>query len=92
MLAPLEEGASAEQLLSTLRDSAVEALECPPIVLNQLAHLLARSSPAVVQPRLIVAGSEAWLRHDSDLLRKAVGGDTHIINTYGVTEASIDSM
>lgn len=62
-----------------------------PAVARELAAHLERSGERLPQFRLVSVGSDAWTMADYDKVRRGFGPDARIINSYGVTEATIDN-
>ncbi|MBK8231196.1 MAG: non-ribosomal peptide synthase/polyketide synthase [Candidatus Eisenbacteria bacterium] len=62
-----------------------------PATLRELAHHLVQADLRLDAFRLLVVGSDAWHMSDYRLFRRAFPHPTPILNSYGVTEATVDS-
>ncbi|MFN8546786.1 MAG: amino acid adenylation domain-containing protein [Candidatus Eisenbacteria bacterium] len=78
-------------LAELCREHEVDFGDFLPATLRELAtHLIASGEP-LRQFQMAVVGSDAWFTADFPLFRAALGPRTAILNSYGVTEATIDS-
>ncbi|MFC4044702.1 amino acid adenylation domain-containing protein [Dactylosporangium siamense] len=80
-----------EQLLDLLRREAVDCAEFVPLVARRLAEHAAATGARLPGMRLLIVGSD--LVHADDLvrLRALLGPGGEVVNSYGLTEATIDS-
>ncbi|MDH0865612.1 non-ribosomal peptide synthetase [Mitsuaria sp. GD03876] len=78
-------------LLAHLRRHRVTAAEFVPALLREVAAWPQDGAHGLASMRLVVVGSDSWYAVDHARLRAACGPVPRIINTYGVTEAAIDS-
>jgi amino acid adenylation domain-containing protein len=78
-------------LAALLRDERIDCVELVPAVVEALASELERTGRTLAPLRLLVVGSDTL---QSDLfrrLRRLAGPDARVVNSYGLTEATIDS-
>ena len=91
VLCPTEYLLEPERLYGLLRTEAVDAAEFVPAVIRPLIQYLQSTNQRLDFMRLLVVGSDTWQREEYRQLRKLCGKETRVINSYGVTEATIDS-
>ena len=91
VLCPRESLLDAGQLESLLRREAVECAEFVPAVLRHLAAHLERTGAKLDFMRLLICGSDAWYAGEYVRFQKLCGPQTRLINSFGLTEATIDS-
>ena len=81
----------AAALHGMLQQHEIHCAEFVPIVLrNLVAHLL-RGATKLSSLKFLVAGSDTWHAEDLALACRCVAGDTVVVNSYGLTEAAVDS-
>lgn len=80
-----------DRLYRTMRTERVECAEFVPAVVRGLMDHCERTGDRLDFMRLLVVGSDAWKVAEYERLRGLCGADTRVINSYGVTEATIDS-
>lgn len=68
----------------------ISVAEFVPVVLRALSHLKFEQEKQLGL-RLLIVGSDAWFESDQALLHKIAKPGTRLVNSYGVTEAVIDS-
>ncbi|MET7425064.1 amino acid adenylation domain-containing protein [Dactylosporangium sp. NPDC005555] len=80
-----------EHLLALLRREAVDCAEFVPLVARRLADHAAATGARLDGLRTLIVGSD--LVHADDLvrLRELLGPSGEVVNSYGLTEATIDS-
>ncbi|WP_137940447.1 non-ribosomal peptide synthetase, partial [Chitinivorax sp. B] len=79
------------QLHDYLQQQRITAAEFVPAVLRELAGWVQEQGQHLDRLRLVIVGSDSWYATDHALLRQVCGEQVRLINTYGVTEATIDS-
>ncbi len=90
VLCPDELRADPEAVAELIAAHGVAMIEGTPALINPLADVLAgRGVPAAL--RVVLCGSDAWTGAQAMRVRSALGPDVALYNTYGVTEAAIDS-
>ncbi|MFE3898899.1 amino acid adenylation domain-containing protein [Streptomyces sp. NPDC059153] len=80
-----------ERLYRTMREEHVDGAEFVPAVVRGLMDHCEREGLRLDFMRLLVVGSDAWKAGEYRRLRDLCGPHTRLINSYGVTEATIDS-
>ncbi|ABX06604.1 amino acid adenylation domain [Herpetosiphon aurantiacus DSM 785] len=69
----------------------VDCAEFVPAVLRELVAYLEGSGGDLGSMRLLIAGSDTWYGEEYARVARLCGPDTRLVNSYGVTEAVIDS-
>ncbi|MEX2286657.1 MAG: amino acid adenylation domain-containing protein, partial [Planctomycetaceae bacterium] len=80
-----------EELLCLMRREQVDGAEFVPVVLRTLVQHLEDTGQSLDFMRLVVVGSDAWYVADHQRARRVFGPATRLINSYGLTETTIDS-
>ncbi|MDT0266525.1 amino acid adenylation domain-containing protein [Streptomyces sp. DSM 44915] len=91
VLADRELVLNTELLYQTMRQEAVDAVEFVPAVVRALAGYCEATGQRLDFLRLLVVGSDSWKVGEYRRLAALAGPDTRVINSYGLTEATIDS-
>ena len=78
-------------LYELMRVEAVESAEFVPAVLRHLADYLEETGLRLDFMRLLVCGSDAWTAGEYRRFQSLCGRQTRLINSFGITEATIDS-
>jgi amino acid adenylation domain-containing protein len=91
VLCPRELLLEPARLYQLMRDEGVEAAEFVPAVVRGLVQHLEATGGRLDFMRLMVCGSDAWYGREFEQLRRLCGPATRLINSYGVSEATIDS-
>ncbi|MEM7351601.1 MAG: amino acid adenylation domain-containing protein, partial [Acidobacteriota bacterium] len=96
VLCPREFLLEPEALYALMVDQAVDAAEFVPAVARSLVDHLGKGQPSgevrdLAFMRLMVVGSDIWYMREMESLAKLCGPATRVINSYGVSEATIDS-
>ncbi len=79
------------RLFELMRREQVQAAEFVPVVLRDVIRHLESTGESLDFMRLVVAGSDGWYNHEYLKLRDLCGPATRVVNSYGLTEATIDS-
>ena len=79
------------KLLPLMRREQVDGAEFVPVVLRTLVQHLEETDQSLDFMRLVVVGSDAWFVADHQRARRVLGPATRLINSYGLTETTIDS-
>ena len=79
------------ELLQLMRREQVDGAEFVPVVLRTLVQHLEETGQSLDFMRLVVVGSDAWFVGDHQRARRVLGPATRLINSYGLTETTIDS-
>ncbi|MET0621448.1 MAG: amino acid adenylation domain-containing protein [Pyrinomonadaceae bacterium] len=91
VVAPGELLLSAPELYELMRRESVEGIEVVPAVLRNLTQHLEASGESLDFMRVIVAGADALYVKDLEAVKRLGGPQTRVLNSYGLTEATIDS-
>ncbi|AEI67903.1 non-ribosomal peptide synthetase [Corallococcus macrosporus] len=91
VLCPREWLLEPPRLLALMKEQAVDCAEFVPAVLRGLLQHLEETGQKLDFMRVLVAGSDAWYVNEYHRLQAVIGDDTRLINSYGVSEATIDS-
>jgi amino acid adenylation domain-containing protein len=89
VIAPQELLFTPERLLDVMKREKVDAAEFVPVVLRDLVAHLERTGEDLGFLNLLVAGSDTWYANEYRHVRSF--GAKRVINSYGLTEATIDS-
>ncbi|MFE9825916.1 amino acid adenylation domain-containing protein [Streptomyces sp. NPDC005791] len=79
------------RLHTTMRQEGVDCAEFVPAVVRGLMDHCTREGLRLDFLRLLVVGSDAWSVGEYRRLGELCGPDTRLVNSYGLTEATIDS-
>ncbi len=90
-LCPRETLLAPAQLYALLLQEEVDAAEFVPAVMRALVEHLELTEERLEFMRLLVVGSDVWREDEYSRFRRLCGPQTRLINSYGVTEATIDS-
>ena len=66
--------------------------EFVPAVIRNLVQYLEKTGQSFSFMRVLAVGSDRWYVSDFEKLKSFCGRNTRVINSYGVTEATIDSL
>jgi syringomycin synthetase protein SyrE len=86
-LSTLDPGA----LYDALRRHSIGIAEFVPVALAQLTNHLERTGSDLSFMERVICSSDLWSAEDCRRLRRVCGPDVRILNSYGATEATIDS-
>ncbi|MNW27829.1 Plipastatin synthase subunit A [compost metagenome] len=78
-------------LATLMENHRITVMEVPPALLSPLMEFVYEQGTDVSSMRLLITGADILGADNYRLLLKRFGGAMRIINTYGVTEAAIDS-
>ena len=91
VLCPSEIVVSPPDLCALIRMRGVEYAEITPSLLRPLVRHLRSTGRSLDPLRVLVVGGELYTAADFAATRAALGDRVRIVNTYGLTEAAIDS-
>ena len=74
-----------------MQRTGTDYAEFTPSLLRPFVSQLAKTGRSLSFMRCIVVGGEHWTTADYLALREVTGPDVRILNTYGLTEAAIDT-
>ncbi len=91
VLCPKEVLLSPEQLYALMLQEKVDCAEFVPVVLRHLIAYLEESQQRLDFMQLLICGSDSWYGGEYEKFRGLCGEKTRLINSFGLTEATIDS-
>ncbi|MBD1938352.1 non-ribosomal peptide synthetase [Microcoleus sp. FACHB-68] len=80
-----------EKLYQLMLQEEVDSAEFVPAVLRSLIQYLEKTNQSLKFMRLLIAGSDSWYGKEYQEVKRFCGLETRVINSYGLTEATIDS-
>ncbi|MCD4691423.1 MAG: amino acid adenylation domain-containing protein, partial [Calditrichales bacterium] len=81
----------ADQLYNLMINEQIDTAEFVPAVLRNLIQYLEKNEKNLNFMYNLIAGSDVWYIDEYNKFRKFCGLETRLINSYGLTEATIDS-
>ncbi len=91
VLCPAESLLEPSHLESLIREHKIEYAEFVPAVVRPLIEHLEGTGRTLDDLKLVVVGSDTWQSDEYRRLQRICGVDTRVVNSYGITEATIDS-
>ncbi|KAA3658966.1 MAG: amino acid adenylation domain-containing protein, partial [Chloroflexi bacterium] len=91
VLCPREWLLAPEKLVALMQEQAVDIAEFVPVVLRHLMQYLAENKLDLSFMRLLACGSDNWYVGEYKKFLRFCGPNTRLINSFGLTEATIDS-
>ncbi|MEA5549546.1 amino acid adenylation domain-containing protein [Anabaena cylindrica UHCC 0172] len=91
VLCPREWLLEPEKLYQLMQKEQIDSAEFVPAVLSNLVDYLERSQQNLHFMKLLVVGSDSLYVRDYERFHHFCGCETRLINSYGLTEATIDS-
>jgi amino acid adenylation domain-containing protein len=82
---------SSEQLYELMQKEKIDCAEFVPAVLRNLIQYLENSQQRLDFMRLLICGSDSWSGSEYLKFFQFCSSQTRLINSYGLTEATIDS-
>lgn len=79
------------ELLQLLRREQIDAAEFVPVVLRNLVQHVAQQGEKLDSLKMVAVGSDAWYVEDHERALEVLGPSTRLVNSYGLTETTIDS-
>ncbi|MFE4053385.1 amino acid adenylation domain-containing protein [Streptomyces sp. YIM B13518] len=79
------------RLYAVMRQEGVDCAEFVPSVVRGLMAHCEHGGSRLDFMRLLIVGSDSWKVEEYDRLRALCGPGTRLVNSYGLTEATIDS-
>ncbi|WP_226889811.1 thioesterase domain-containing protein, partial [Nostoc sp. MG11] len=80
-----------ELLYNLMREQKVDCAEFVPPVIRNLIAYLEKTGQNLDFMRVLVVGSDSWYVKEYEEFQRFCGLETRLINSYGVSEATIDS-
>ncbi|WP_432093221.1 amino acid adenylation domain-containing protein [Streptomyces sp. bgisy100] len=91
VLVPRELLFNTARLYATMRAERVDCGEFVPAVVRGLMRYCESTGERLDFLRLLIVGSDAWKVEEYERLRGLCGPDTRLVNSYGLSEATVDS-
>ena len=91
VLCPVEVTVDPPRLYELIVREGVDAAEFVPATASLLFEYAEREGLSLQNIRLLAVASEAWRNEKYDLYKRLTGPGTRLVNSYGLTEATIDS-
>jgi amino acid adenylation domain-containing protein len=91
VLCPIETVVDPSQLYQLMLREGIDAAEFVPATASLLFEYVEREGKSLDHMRLVVVSSEAWRNEKYTSFKRLCGPDTRLVNSYGLTEATIDS-
>jgi len=91
VLCPISTVADPAALYEVILAHGIDAAEFVPATASLLFEYAEREAKTLDHMRLVVVGSEAWRTDTYARFKKVCGPWTRLVNSYGLTEATIDS-
>lgn len=80
-----------QKLYELMRQQKINFAEFVPAVLRNLIQYLEESGQRLDFMKIVVCGSDSWYGSEYEKFRQFCSPETRLINSFGVTEATIDS-
>ncbi|MBT7165455.1 MAG: amino acid adenylation domain-containing protein, partial [Victivallales bacterium] len=91
VLCPKELLLAAPELLDLMRRERVDIAEFVPVVMRNLVQHLEDTDQCLDSLQLAIVGSDAWYVEDHRRTLAVLSPQARLVNSYGLTEATIDS-
>jgi len=91
VLCPAEYLLEAEKLYELMRSQNIDHANFVPKVVENLGKYLCETKQDLSFMKVIIVGSDSWYMKDYEQLKGLCSPKTRLINSYGVTEATVDS-
>ncbi|MFD6865945.1 amino acid adenylation domain-containing protein, partial [Streptomyces diastaticus] len=91
VIAPAETVADPARLLDLLTEARVTHLDTVPALVTAVADEAERRGARLPELRVLAAGADLWRTDDCRRLLARTAEGTTVLNTYGVTEATVES-
>ncbi|MBV6623050.1 MAG: amino acid adenylation domain-containing protein [Rivularia sp. (in: Bacteria)] len=91
VLSPREFLLEPEKLYELMVSEKVDCAEFVPAVLRHLMQYLQQSGQRLDWMQLLICGSDSWYGSEYNQWRSLINSHSRLINSFGVTEATIDS-
>ncbi|HEX4044132.1 MAG TPA: amino acid adenylation domain-containing protein [Gammaproteobacteria bacterium] len=90
-LCPREILLEPEKLYALMITEKINCAEFVPTILRKLMNYIKSNDLSLSFMRLLICGSDNWSINEYRKLQKLCGAKVRVINSYGLTEATIDS-
>ncbi len=91
VICPKETLLDPARLLRLIRRENVDIGEFVPVVMRHLVQYLEDTDQRLDSLRLVIVGSDAWYVAEHKRALRLLGSNSRLINSYGLTETTIDS-
>ena len=91
VLCPREWLLAPEKLYPLILEEQIDIAEFVPAVLRNLIQYLEKTGGRLDFMRLLICGSDAWYVGEYHKFSQFIGPETRLINSFGLTETTIDS-
>jgi amino acid adenylation domain-containing protein/non-ribosomal peptide synthase protein (TIGR01720 family) len=91
VLCPSELLLAPEELYELMQREKIDGAEFVPAVFRGLLHYVEETGKRLDFFKLLAVGSDSWYAHEHETAARHCGVHTRLINSYGLTEATIDS-
>ena len=91
VLCPTETLLDPEKLVALVRAEQIHYAEFVPAAMRPVLRHLEATGQTLAPVKLVVCGSDAWYGGEFRRLRRAIGPQARLMNSYGLTEATIDN-
>jgi amino acid adenylation domain-containing protein/thioester reductase-like protein len=91
VLCPREFLLEPQKLYGLIQQEKVDCAEFVPVVLRNLIQYLKQTQQSLEFMQLLICGSDSWYVQEYQEIRNFCGTKTRLINSFGLTEATIDS-
>ncbi|PSB55588.1 hybrid non-ribosomal peptide synthetase/type I polyketide synthase, partial [Chamaesiphon polymorphus] len=91
VICPLDYLLNAEKLYELMVQQEIDCAEFVPAVARNLMEYLEETHQDLSFMKVTIVGSDNWYIEEHERIRKLCHEKTHLINSYGVTEATVDS-
>ncbi|MBV9790045.1 MAG: AMP-binding protein, partial [Chloroflexi bacterium] len=91
VLCPRDLLLAPDQLADLIHREAIAIAEFVPAVLRPLLHYLREANRRLDPLGVLICGSDSWSMQEFEQVRQLCRPETRVINSFGVTEATIDS-
>lgn len=92
VVAPRETLLDPAGLYALMRSEQVSCTELVPAVLRALLDHTESGGADLRFVRLLIGGGEKWHVKEYELAKRLVGPDNRVVNSYGVTEVTVDNV
>lgn len=91
VLCPRDFLLDSQKLYELMLQQKIDCADFVPVVLRNLIEYLEKTQQRLDFMRLVICGSDSWYGAEHQKFRDFIGVSTRLINSFGLTEATIDS-
>ncbi|MFN8481456.1 MAG: amino acid adenylation domain-containing protein [Anaerolineae bacterium] len=91
VLCPLDFLLAPDRLYALMRQEAVDCAEFVPVIMRALLPYLEETGQTLAFMRVLAVASDVWYVGEYWRIWAACGPDTRLVNSYGLSEATVDS-